>query len=173
MHIPLKVVFRLTEDGLLFVDFFVDGADDTISINTEHLQQQDLAYDVLLSTPEIKPGRTPPDKRIKKRARREEELIAEEVGGKRQKGSGALPWAKGDVRKKGHLRIEVKTCKVKQYTVTRNELNKIRGECGLNEKPAFVITFIHPQTLRQEDKWVLIPYEDWNEANVNRRPSTS
>lgn len=168
MHLPLTLAFHPTDNGIV-VDIIAEGTEvESTTFDPKEFANGEVVRHLLLSTPEIKPGRVPPSKRIKKRARREEELIAEQVGGKRQKGSGALPWAKGDVRKKGHLRIESKTCKVKQYTVTRHELDKIRGECGMNEKPAFVITFIHPQTLRQEDKWVLIPYEDWNEAHLDR-----
>lgn len=167
MHLPLTLAFNITDKGIV-IDIIGEGASETVTIDPRDLLNGERIQQIVLSTPEIKPGRVPPNKRIKRRSTREETLIAEQVGGKKQKASGALPWAKGDIRKKGHLRIESKVCKVKQYTITRLELNKIRGECAMNEKPAFVITFINPSTLRQEDKWVLIPFEDWHEAHIDR-----
>jgi hypothetical protein len=118
-------------------------------------------------------GPRPPSERMRKRAKRTELEIAEDIGGKAQKASGALPWAKGDVRKRGEHRIEAKTTKTKSYHVTRKELDKIRGECAYGEKPAFVISFVNPGTLREEDKWVLQPYGDWHAANVNSRSGSS
>lgn len=161
MHLPLIIGADFQPDGV-YIDVVGQGAHERIGPFTAS-----QSAEILLTTPEVK-GAQPPSKKMRKRAKRSEEEIADSVGGRRQKNSGALPWAKGDVRKKGELRIEAKTTKSKQYIVTRRELDKIRGECGLGEKPAFVIVFVNPGTLREEDKWVLIPYEDWHATHKHR-----
>lgn len=107
---------------------------------------------------------------MRRRALKSEMQIAEDIGGRTQPNSGAVAGYKGDVRKRGQHRIEAKTTRTKSYHVTRKELNKIRSECTFGEKPAFVIVFVNPATLREEDKWVLQPYGDWHEANVDRTP---
>lgn len=164
MHLPLTVRLDKQPDGV-YVDVVGEGVQDRIG--PFNVNDPSQLLQAVLSRPEQE-GLGTPSRRMLKRARRTEKGIAEDVGGKQQKNSGALPWAKGDVRKKGELRIESKTTRSKQYTVTRRELDKIRGECGLGEKPAFVITFVNRGTLREEDKWVLIPYEDWRATHKNR-----
>ena len=167
MHLSLTFVPRF-QDGQLFLDVFGGEANDTIGPIELDGNASEKTYQAILSYEPPKPGARPPSQQMRKRARRTEIQIAEDIGGKAQKNSGALPWAKGDVRKRGEHRIEAKTTKTKSYHVTRKELDKIRGECSFQEKPAFIITFVNPATLREEDKWVLQPYGDWHEANVNR-----
>lgn len=174
MRLPLKLELFDRGDGVIQGTLSAEGADsDTFAIPFESLVNG-TATTVLLEFPEQKsPGARPPSERLRKRARKSELVIAEDIGGKAQKNSGALPWAKGDVRLRGKHRIESKTTQTKSYHVTRRELDKIRSECSFGEKPAFVIVFINPSTFREDDKWVLQPYADWHEANVDSRSSGS
>lgn len=112
---------------------------------------------------DLSPGRTPPSKRDKKRSLRQERKLAEDIGGRTQPGSGNQSYAKGDVRKKGKFRVEAKFTKSKSYNLTREVLSKISGECTGGEKPILHVDFVHPSTLRSENSYVVIPYEDWME----------
>jgi hypothetical protein len=170
VYLSLGIIPKF-KDGLLYLTIISNGAepDEIGPIPLDGQGHLEPCFSALLTFPEPEPpGAHPPSKKLRKRARKTELDIAEDIGGKAQKASGALPWAKGDVRKRGEHRIEAKTSRTKSYRVTRKELNKIRGECGFGEKPAFIISFVNPTTLREEDKWVLQPYGDWHEANVNR-----
>jgi len=164
----LDVAFEVTNEGTFLNIFRRDGGHDRVG--PIDFTDPSKSYQAVLVLPDLKTGPTPPSRMMRKRANRTEEDIAEDIGGKKQKASGALPWAKGDVRKKGEHRIEAKTTRSKQYIVKREELDKIRSECGYGEKPTFIIAFVNPHTLREEDKWALTPYEDWHEAHVNRGP---
>lgn len=99
-------------------------------------------------------------KQNKRRSRRQESKLANEAGGRAQKGSGNLPWAKGDVRKKGSFRAECKFTKKKSFSMTREILDKIRSECAFDETPVLDVTFIDNHG-RSEDHWICIPYEVW------------
>jgi hypothetical protein len=96
----------------------------------------------------------------KRRSQRQERQLALDTGGRTQRGSGSLPWAKGDVRKKGKFRAECKFTRNKSFSVTRAILDKIRSECDFNETPVLDITFVDEHG-RTEDHWVAVPYEVW------------
>lgn len=96
----------------------------------------------------------------KRRSKRQEQRLATDTGGKVQKGSGSLPWAKGDVHKKGTFKAECKFTRNKSFSVSRAILDKIRSECGYDETPVLDITFVDTHG-RTEDHWVAIPYEVW------------
>lgn len=100
-------------------------------------------------------------KKLRRRSMKIEDNIAEAIGGRRHKGSGALAYAKGDVRKRGRLRVESKFTQAASYRVTLADLRKIDSECSFGETPAFDITFVEPGTLREIDAWVLIPRSEW------------
>jgi len=125
--------------------------------------------DIVLEMTETPKG-GPPTKRMRKHVRESERQIGKDIGGRAQPASGALPGMKGDARARGRVRVESKTTKTLSYSVDRRELNKIRSECTGLEKPVFVVEFVNPTTLREEDKWVLVPYEDWHETYVNQGP---
>lgn len=161
--LAVKVVPEAREDGVYLHIFGADLSEEVIGP-----LEDGAAYNVQLQGHEIK-GAAPPGRRMRKAAAATEERIAEDVGGRTQPNSGAVPGYKGDVRKRGKHRIEAKTAKGVTFNVHREMLNKIRSECGPGEKPAFVICFVDPKFLREQDKWVLIPYEDWHEAHVDRR----
>lgn len=100
-------------------------------------------------------------KRIKRASAAQELEIANGLeGGRRQPASGALLGHKGDVRVRDKFRIEAKFTTSKSYNVKRADLLKIRSECDGFERPVFVVDF-KDQNFRTEDRWVLIPYQDW------------
>ncbi len=108
------------------------------------------------------PRRRPSNKAIKRRSRRQELELAEATGGRTQKGSGSLPWAKGDVRHRGKFRAECKQTRAKSFVVTRATLNKIRSECGFGEVPVLDVAFLGPGD-RTEERFIIIPYSVWLE----------
>ena len=100
------------------------------------------------------------NKKIKRLSRRQEMGLAEDTGSRVQKGSGSLPWAKSDVRKRGVFRAECKFTRAKSYSVTRATLDKIRGECETGETPLLDLQFLD-KFGAPADRWVMIPYDDW------------
>ncbi len=98
-----------------------------------------------------------------KRASKQEASLASAVGGKTQKGSGNQLSAKGDVRKKGIFRLECKSTTNKSFSMTREILDKISSECLRLERPGLDVLFLNPTTLREEDRWVAIPFSDFEE----------
>lgn len=162
----IKVSAEVREDGL-YLHLSSDGTDgDTIGPIDLNDPRSHTA--ILQEIETAGPGSHPPSRRLRKRADRTELKVAEDIGGRKQKASGALPHAKGDVRLRGKHRVEIKTCTLKGYHIKREDLDKIRGEAAFGEKPAFVVEFVDKFTLKREDRWVLIPYEDWHEAHVDR-----
>lgn len=107
-------------------------------------------------------GRRPSNKAIKRRSRRQELELAEATGGRTQKGSGALPHLKGDVRFKGKFRAECKQTRLKSFSVTRSVLDKIRSECAFDEVPVLDVEFLNPAG-KTEERYIVIPYNVWLE----------
>lgn len=121
--------------------------------------------DIYIEQANLAPGRTPPSKKDKRRAREQELRIASDIGGQRQPGSGNQEHAKGDVRKRGLLRGEAKYTRSKQFVLKRDELDKIAGECTGAERPFLHIEFRNPISNKVEDSWVVSAYEDWKLHN--------
>lgn len=163
MRVLVSVIPVFKEDGI-YLDIFYGTSHDQVGPLQEGAQLQ-----AILEPPEVEAPKGGVRPSLRRAAKRSENKLAAEIGGKRQPNSGATPGAKGDVRKRGELRMECKTTTTKGYRVTRAELDKIRAEAGRNEVPGLVIQFIHPGTHREEDRWVLIPHEHWHEAYVHRR----
>jgi hypothetical protein len=63
-----------------------------------------------------------------RRSQTQERRAAKEVGGRVQVASGATPFAKGDVRLMGELRIECKTTSKKRFSLKLDDIRKIRLE---------------------------------------------
>jgi len=105
------------------------------------------------------PARRTP-KTDKRASMRQEQKLADSIDGVRHRGSGSLPWAKGDVRKRGELRGEAKQTRARQYIIKRPELDKIRAEAAFCEDP-FVAIWFCDRNWKPEDKWVLVPEEAW------------
>lgn len=109
------------------------------------------------------PIRTPVTRRNRQQKRasvRQENRIARDIDGRRQKASGATAHAKGDVRKAGSLRIEAKYTTAKSFSLKLADLVKIRSECTGRETPAFQITFMDRER-RPIDEWMAVPYSVW------------
>lgn len=102
-----------------------------------------------------------PTRRLRKTSKKQEDRIAKDVGGARQPASGALPHAKGDVRKVGSLRIEAKLTETKSYRVERSTLEKIEYEATPGELPCLVVDFIDKRTRCKTDSFVILRYETW------------
>ena len=80
-------------------------------------------------------------------------------GGRVMPASGALPGYKGDGRIRGLFRFEMKETFSLGFALTREVLNKIRGECSGKEEPVVVLDFKDKGTGRTEDRWCIIPYK--------------
>ena len=121
--------------------------------------------------PPVQPGAC---SRTRKAVRRQENHLAEMIGGRRQPGSGNKPWEHGDAYASGSYVAEAKLTVRKQYTVRLDTLAKLRGECGQGEKPLLHLQFIEPSGCIL-DSWVLIPEEDWRKhaAAAVGRPADS
>lgn len=100
-----------------------------------------------------------PTKRVREVSKKQERKTAELLGGDAQKASGALPWAKGDVRVKGELRVEEKFTYADSYRVALSDLEKIRSETYGTEDPMFVVKFLRRANNAVRDVWVLLPLE--------------
>lgn len=99
-------------------------------------------------------------KKLRRASERQERKIAKDIGGRRQPGSGCGPWNKGDVKKEGKYLVEAKMTSKKSYSVKRDDLLKVRGQCGLGETPVMHIQFTDEQ-FNVEEEWVLVPYNYW------------
>lgn len=124
---------------------------------------QEKKFDVELREPEVKVNRGKALRRQKKVSQEQEIEIAEELGARVQKNSGAVSGAKGDVRKKGVARIEAKYTTMNSYGLHLEDLQKIEGECAHGEKPVFVIDYQEPRTYRLKGRYAVIPFEDLKE----------
>lgn len=101
-----------------------------------------------------------PGKLMRRAVKRQEENLADVIGGRRQKGSGALPWAKGDAVKKGVWRGEAKQTQKKSYVLKLEILEKLRSECAFGESPIMSIQFTDKDG-SVLDSWILVPEEVW------------
>jgi hypothetical protein len=106
-------------------------------------------------------GAAPPTKSRRKSVQKQEREMAELIGGRTQKASGAMASAKGDVRLKGVLRGEMKSTVNASFSLKREYLTKIRSECTGRERPFLTVRFLNDRTLAPIEDWVLIPLEDW------------
>jgi len=117
--------------------------------------------DFSMILPPIEPEANPrkgTSRRVKRVSRKQEEDIAEKLGGKRHRGSGSVPWNKGDVRLDERARIEAKFTTKASYSVGQRELSKIRSECESTEQPVLIIDFKEKVTLKTYDRWAVVPF---------------
>jgi hypothetical protein len=122
-------------------------------------------YTQYVPVAEVKPIKRVTAKKNKRASIRQEDEIAEALGGRRQAGSGSLAHLKGDVRVRNKYRIEAKHTRAGSYRLERNELNKIRGECAGTEIPLFVIDFVDPQTGGAPDRWVVVEFDRFKQMD--------
>jgi hypothetical protein len=113
-------------------------------------------------------------KKQKRASIEQETKVMAALGGRRQPGSGAIAGFKGDGRVKGEYRVEMKMTRRDSFRVTRKDLGKIRGECDGLEKPLFVMDFVDPETGGSADRWVMMPFEEFQKlrekANATNKP---
>lgn len=100
----------------------------------------------------------PPSRQVKKRSQKQERrVMASLPGGRTQAGSGSRPGYKGDGRVYDRIRVEMKSTTTRDMgIVSRDVLNKIRGECEGREEPIVVVDFVNKITGHVEDQWALI-----------------
>lgn len=96
-------------------------------------------------------------KRQKKISRKQEQRIAEDIGGRVQPASGAMPWAKSDVRVMGVARAEAKYTAKSSYALQLNDLDKIAREAGL-EEAVLQICFVERNS-RPVLELAVVPYK--------------
>jgi hypothetical protein len=145
---------------------FAEGGSD----KTEPVCAACLSLGVELSAliePPAPPPRQPPSRQLVKRTRKEERDLAAGAGGRRQPGSGNLPWAKGDGVLKGVARWDSKMCLSKTVSWTFDDLVKIRSEAAFGEVPAIITAFTDRTTHQVKERWVTIPYEVWEEKIIH------
>lgn len=102
-------------------------------------------------------------RKAKKTSLKQEQDIAEELGGRTQPGSGNQRGAKGDIRKKGELRVEAKYTTNESFSLKLDELYKIASECGTGERAVFVIDYLEPGTRGLRDRFAVIHFNDLKE----------
>lgn len=95
-------------------------------------------------------------KKQRKKSIAQEKRISERIGGRRQKASGALPGAKGDVRSV-ELLNECKRTDKKSISITLEYLQKITQEASFyNCVPSVSIEIESPPKFVNRD-WILLP----------------
>lgn len=142
-----------------------DGKAGTSAACCAGCLQSPLELALMLEETPVEGLRRPITKRRRKRVDALEKSIAKAIGGRTQPASGAMPWAKGDVRKKGEYRVEHKSTEAKTYGLSLEILKKIEGEAAYPEKPALVVDFLEKGSLRLNRRYVVIPFEDWEAVN--------
>lgn len=98
-----------------------------------------------------------------RRSQRQEARAAASLGGRVQPGSGAMPFAKGDVRVVGQVRAECKTTSAQSYGLKLAEWRKIQSEAiqGGGEMPVMQIEF--QGTFGMHTKLAVISWESFLE----------
>jgi hypothetical protein len=92
-----------------------------------------------------------------KTSKGQESRVASQVGGKRQPGSGASDYAKGDVKQEKFL-IECKMTQAGSIRVTGKWLSKISREAvAAGRKPALSIEIQGHDDPMMERDWVMVP----------------
>jgi hypothetical protein len=118
-------------------------------------------HTLALSMPESKGGRATSTRRIKRLSQKQEASSAAATGARVQPGSGARPGNKGDTRRYGIFREESKFTFAQSFSLKKEILDKIRGECQGREEPVVNIEFRDKATGRVDDNWVVVPRHYW------------
>ncbi len=100
-------------------------------------------------------------RRTRQRSIRQENLIAKDIGGRRQFASGALPGRKGDAYKEGITRVEAKFTYANSYRLELNTMLKAGSEAKHGEIPAVVVDFVDKSTSKTIEKLAIVYYADW------------
>ena len=186
MHLPVKVLLEqvsavcqgcgVSSDACRRINLFtkVALAETPALCPTCFGGAPEMEWSLALEEPEVAVGHRKGLKKQRKVSREQEIEIADELGAKVQPASGAMSSAKGDVRKKGVLRLEAKFTTAKTFPLVREELDKIAGECINGEKPVFVVDYQDTLTHRLRGRYAVIPFDDLKDlldaADHHRRP---
>lgn len=142
------------------------GSDRTPEVCLRCLDAKGVREETLVFiAPVYNAGRRPPTKGMRRTANRREEKLAVAISGRKQPASGALPHAKGDVRRIGEWVGDDKTCRTvkKGFRITRNLVAKVRSWCKRGEKFFITIGFLDPITQRVQDEVVVIDRHTFEE----------
>jgi hypothetical protein len=134
-------------------------------VNVESPQDTQTQYeteDLLVFQASAPSGPALTPKQTRRLSQKQELDLAQSVGGRVQPGSGSKPGAKGDIRVKGVVRGEAKYTKAGSYRLELADLQKIRSECTLGERMAFLVRFVDDDN-RTKDEFALISRSDWEE----------
>ena len=78
------------------------------------------------------------------RWKKQEKEIADKIGGKVSKASGAGGYQKADVRKFGVVRVECKSTSKKSFRVDEKMIDKLESDCfGANEIPVIAVEILN------------------------------
>ena len=94
-----------------------------------------------------------------RRSPKAERERAKKIGADRVAASGAGIWEKGDVRKRGVLRLEHKVTKNKSFSVTREMIEKIEtAAMSAGEMPVIEVEFCTPEGKKEMSVCVVPTY---------------
>lgn len=127
----------------------------------EEIQGELLLVDLLEGEPAR--SRKPILKRQNRLSRAQEIEVAVELSADVQRASGALAGSKGDIRKKGSLRVEAKFTEAGSFTLKLDELEKIASECHGRERPVLVLDFKEKGTGKLKDRFAVVRFNDAKE----------
>lgn len=154
----LRITPEQDGDGNVFLT--VTDGESTDRVGPLVAGEETLA---VLDPPNLAAGASPPTKRMKKLANKQERRNAEMIGARVQPGSGSSSRAKGDVRKLGEWRGESKFTFANAYALDVRTLNKIASECGTGEKPLLFLDFKHKVSGRTHGSFVILYETDFEE----------
>jgi hypothetical protein len=161
----VRIVPVVGENGDIFLDVYGDNTVDRVG----PLRADEEMLAVLEA--EKAKGATPPTKAMKRLSQKQELRNANLLGGRTQPGSGSMARAKGDVRKFGEWRGESKFTFAASYSLTREVLEKINGECKHGEKPLLFLDYKNRQTGKTHGSYVVMHESDFEELVKKNGPS--
>lgn len=165
MLVSLKVLPLSSNPDGFTLQLTSNGAVGVWPLSLQELYRRMLAQQPLTIVLQVPEPPLPNAKRIKRSTMKQEEQVARDLGGHRQRGSGSISGKKGDGWVRGKYKIEnKKKIRRKSITIKRMELDKIRAECAPGEQPLFQFEFANPGTLAVEDRWIMVPYEHWKQV---------
>lgn len=100
-----------------------------------------------------------PSRRVRKLSQKQEREVMSDLGGRVMPASGSKAGYKGDGRVFDRIRVEMKESFSRTFAMTRDILDKIRGECTGKEEPVVVVDYKDKATGRTEDRWCVIEYK--------------
>jgi hypothetical protein len=101
--------------------------------------------------------------KARRRSLKQEVEVAEMFGARTQPGSGNQAGAKGDARKKGELRLEMKYTTGDSYSLRLDDLQKIAGEAGIGERPIMVLDYLEQGSRKLRDRFAILNAADLKE----------